>query len=133
MGIFEAFSISASGLAAERVRMEIIAENIANINTTRQEGKKIPYQRKEVIFEEIVDSQKRGVKVASIEEDNAPPIAIYSPSHPDADSKGYVYKPNIDLHFEMVDLLSAARAYQANLVAMRTYKQMVERTLAIGG
>ena len=131
--IFPGFSVSASALKAERIRMQAIAQNLANINTTRQGNKKIPYQRKEVIFEEILKKGNfEGVKVAQIANDSSPPKIIYDPDHPDADSKGYIKKPNIDLHFEMVDLMTSSRVYQANLLAMKVYKDMAQRTLNLG-
>jgi flagellar basal-body rod protein FlgC len=130
--LFSQFSVNASGLLAERVRMQAIAENIANIHTTRQNGIAKPYQRKEVLFSEVVDKAMQGVAVAGIEPDTTPPQMVYRPGHPDADDKGYVRMPNVELHFEMVDLLSAARAYQANLVAMKVSKEIAQRTLTMG-
>lgn len=134
MSLFDAFSISSSGLEAERVRMKAIANNIANINTTRQDGEVDPYKRKEVIFEEVLQgkSGNKGVKVAEIMEDDTPHKVVYKPNHPDADENGYVKMPNVDLHFEMVDLVSASRSYQANLVAMKLLRTMVEQTMNLG-
>lgn len=126
------FSVNASGLLAERVRLQTIAENIANIHTTRQNGKTEPYRRKEVLFSEVLAKTMNGVAVAGIETDPTPPQLVYRPGHPDADDKGYVRMPDIDLHFEMVDMLSAARAYQANLAAMKVSKELAQRTLTMG-
>ena len=113
--------------------MQAIAENIANLHTTRIDGQKNAYQRQEVIFEEVrQESQGQGVKVAEIVNDPMAPRRIYRPGHPDADGQGYVEMPNVDIHFEMVDLISAARAYQANLVAMRLSRDMAQQALNLG-
>ena len=130
---FPELTISGSALKAERLRMQAVAENIANINTTRQNGEIAPYQRKEVVFSELLDVSEPGSGVtASVEQDGTPPVLLYRPGHPDANEQGYVSKPNIDMHFEMVDLISAARSYQANLLAMKLSKEMAQRTLSLG-
>ncbi len=128
----DTLSISSSALKAERIRMQIIAENIANINTTRKEGIVEPYARKEVVFQELYEKSLCGVEASEIVQDPSPPVKVYKPGHPDANEEGYVLKPNVDIHFEMVDLISASRSYQANLVAMKISKEMMQRTLNMG-
>lgn len=131
--------ISASGLAAERQRMEIVANNIANANTTRtaQGG---PFRRQQLVFESALESEVgrigsdgrlAGVRVAGVEEDMSELPRVYNPGHPDADKDGWVTMPNVKLANEMVDLLTASRAYEANLKALRSFKQMAEQTLAL--
>ncbi|BBM85015.1 flagellar basal body rod protein FlgC [Candidatus Uabimicrobium amorphum] len=129
--LFRSLNISNTGIRAERTRMNIIAQNLANVNTTRQNGEKTPYKRKEAIFEELLNKEKAGVVVAEVVEDESSPITEYNPNHPDADKSGYVHKPNIDLHFEMVDLLTAARSYEANLLAGKLFKDIAERTISL--
>ncbi|NUM33648.1 MAG: flagellar basal body rod protein FlgC [Candidatus Brocadiae bacterium] len=125
-------SISSSALKAERIRMQTIAENIANMNTTRTEGEIAPYCRKEVVFQEVYKKSLSGVEATEVLQDSAPFVKMHKPGHPDADKDGYVLKPNVDLHFEMVDLISASRSYQANLVAMKLSKDMIQKTLNMG-
>jgi flagellar basal-body rod protein FlgC len=146
MGLFDAISISGSGLSAERLRMDVTAENLANAQSTRgADGQ--PYRRKEVIlkqadgnFESALrrasangsSSQTpvgRGVEVSAIVEDTAPNRQVYDPGHPDANQQGYVEMPNVDSVTEMVDLISSSRAYEANVTAMQTAKSMFARTL----
>ena len=146
MGLFDAINISGSGLSAERLRMDVTAENLANAQSTRgADGQ--PYRRKEVIlkqadgnFESALrrasangsSSQTpvgRGVEVSAIVEDTAPNRQVYDPGHPDANQQGYVEMPNVDSVTEMVDLISSSRAYEANVTAMQTAKSMFTRTL----
>ncbi|MCA9196200.1 MAG: flagellar basal body rod protein FlgC [Planctomycetales bacterium] len=132
--------ISASGLSAERLRMEVVAENIANANTTRTPDGG-PYRRKEVVFATafqnayrttVADmSQQQGVDVVAIEEDQSPFPKVYQPGHPDADEQGFVEMPNVQMSSEMVDLITASRSYEANLKALRSYRQMVEGVLSL--
>ena len=145
MSMFGGLEISASGLTAERLRMDVTAENLANAQTTRgADGQ--PYRRKEVILQEAPGSfgatlssvigggsntNGGGVHVAGIVEDPTPPKRIYDPGHPDADAQGYVSMPNVDTVTEMVDLISASRAYEANVTAMQAAKQMFSRTLEL--
>ncbi len=146
MGLFDAIDISGSGLSAERLRMDVTAENLANAQSTRgADGQ--PYRRKEVVlreagggFETALTSAMgaaggsapaRGVEVVAIEEDQAPNRMVYDPGHPDADAEGYVSMPNVDPVTEMVDLISASRAYEANVTAMQTAKSMFAKTLDI--
>lgn len=129
---------SAAALDAENTRLDVISENIANANTTRgPDGK--PYQRQVVVFEsalqQAVDSsgvQTPAMKVARIEKDNRPPIQVYDPGSPDADKAGMVSMPNIDIHEEMADMISASRAYEANLAVVKNSRAMAMQTLAIG-
>ena len=137
---FSAADISASGLAAERLRMEIAANNIANANTTRTpEGG--PYRRQRVIFsaESFTDALNNanpaahlgGVQIGGIVPDTAEFPRIYDPGHPDADAGGWVEMPNVQLANEMVDLVTASRAYEANLQALRSLRGMVEETITL--
>jgi flagellar basal-body rod protein FlgC len=146
MSLFGGLEISASGLTAERLRMDVTAENLANAQTTRgADGQ--PYRRKEVILQEAPGSfgatlskamgagggtQGGGVHVAGVVQDTATPLKrVYDPGHPDADAQGYVSMPNVDTVTEMVDLISASRAYEANVTAMQAAKQMFSRTLEL--
>lgn len=144
MNFFDALKTSASGLSAQRIRMNVISSNLANINTTRTpEGG--PYQRKDVVFaaggpdrsfRDMLDARLAGgstpVAVAGIVNDTTPPLLKYDPEHPDADDKGYVALPNINLMEEMVNLLSATRSYEANVTAIKASKSMVQKALEIG-
>jgi len=145
MGMFRAIDTSASGLTAERLRMDVISNNIANVNTTRtQDGE--PFRRKMVIFESrnprgswwFQDRQKpqqpgTGVRVNAIMEDMAPFKMEYDPNHPDADSEGYVRRPNINIVHEMVDMITATRAYEANVTCINSAKDITNAALNIGG
>ena len=128
---------SASALAAERVRMEVITQNIANANTTRGlDGK--PYQRQVVVFEQALQNAQgtlsgpHNVEVARIEKDNRPPRLIFNPGHPEADTDGMVAMPNINIHEEMADLIAASRAFEANLAVVKNARSMALQTLSIG-
>ncbi len=136
-------SIAASGLHAQRVRMEVLSSNLANINTTRgPDGG--PYRRlspvfravpvEEGTFQSTLDEQRRlyGVRVEKIEPDSREPLMVYDPDHPDADDQGFVAMPNINLVEEMTDLLNAARSYEANLAALQTSKAMTQQALSLG-
>jgi len=135
-----AVSAAASALNAERARIEVAVSNLANIESTRgPDGK--PYRRRDVVLQSApVDSfdqilgraSATGVQVAGIVEDQTAPRRRYEPSHPDADKEGYVSLPNVDSAEEMVDMLSAARAYQANLTAIGLIRDMVSRALELG-
>jgi flagellar basal-body rod protein FlgC len=142
MGLFDAFDISASGLSAERLRMDVTAENLANAQTTGPNG--TAYRRKEVVlrpgglaedgFAGVLAGavgEPAGVSVAGIVEDGSAPRRVYDPGHPDADAQGYVAMPNVNPVTEMVDLISASRAYEADTTAMQTAKQTFSRTLDI--
>ena len=143
MSLFGAIDISGSGLSAERLRMDVTAENLANAQSTQgADGQ--PYRRKEVVlrqagggFETALTSAMgsssappaRGVEVVQIAEDQAPNRQVYDPGHPDANAEGYVSMPNVDPVTEMVDLIAASRAYEANVTAMQTAKTMFSKTL----
>ncbi|MBI5442847.1 MAG: flagellar basal body rod protein FlgC [Deltaproteobacteria bacterium] len=139
MNFFGMMDIAASGLAAQRLRMETIASNLANANATRTaEGG--PYRRRDVIFaaesvagpfREALDGHLRQVQVRAIVEDPSPARLRYEPGHPDADSQGYVAYPNVDAVAEMVNLLSATRSYEANLTVMDAAKNLMLRALEI--
>lgn len=134
MGMFSALRISASALTAERLRMDIIANNVANAQTTRTaEGG--PFQRHRVVFSEVaanVQGQSGGgVVVDEIALDDRPGNVVNDPNHPDADAEGNVEYPNVDIATEMVDMISATRAYEANVVAMQTAKNMLAKALEI--
>ncbi len=132
--------ISASGLAAERQRMEVVANNIANAHTTRTPGGG-PYRRQQVVFAAALQSalggaasgvgEVGGVRVVGIQPDLSALPRVYSPGHPDADEDGFVTMPNVKLPNEMVDLMTASRAYEANLKALRTFKKMAEQALSL--
>ena len=135
MGLFDALDASGSALSAERLRMDVTAENLANAQSTRGSDGSGPYKRKEVVLEQagstFADSLQaaRGVRVAGIVEDSTPPRRVYDPGHPDADAQGYVTMPNVNTVTEMTDLIGASRAYEANVTAMQTAKSMFARTL----
>ncbi len=140
MRSISAADVSASGLSAERLRMEVVADNIANANTTRTpEGG--PYRRREVVFSSAYENalraspsgehELRGVHVVGVRPDSSELPQVYRPAHPDADGNGYVAMPNVHLAHEMVDLVAASRSYEANLKALRTYRQMAESTLSL--
>lgn len=121
-----------SGLDAQRQRLEVIFENIANVNTTRTPGGG-PYQRQTVSFESILNEQGgHNVNVKSIQKDTTPGQVRNDPSHPHADENGNVEMPNVSISREMIYMLEASRAYEANLAAMRTGREMAQKTLEIG-
>lgn len=135
--LFSGMRASSSGLAAERIRMDVIAKNIANAQTTRTpEGG--PYRRQVVFFEPILEraqngqTEIQGVRVSKVGEDRTSvPERVFNPSHPDADPDGYVTMPNVNTTQEMVDLISASRAYEANLAAQESFVSMAERALRL--
>ena len=145
MGLFQSFNISASGMTAERFRTDIIAENIANVNSTSTPDGE-PYRRKIVTFAErevtpfsqFYSASKNalvgnGVKVTKVKEDYETDfIKEYDPSHPDADENGYVSYPNVNTVTEMTNLIDATRAYEANTTAFNASKAMAEKGLSIG-
>lgn len=132
--LFRCLDVSASGLKAERTRMDIVAQNIANAGVTRTDSG-LPYARREVLFESLVGRRGEalaGVRVKGVVRDDSPFIEVVDPGHPDADENGVVLMPNVKVPFEMVDLITAARAYEANLNLIKTFRDMVERALSIG-
>ena len=127
MGLYDALNISGTGLSAERLRMDVTAENLANAQTPG-------FRRKQVVVQEAFDSslgKAMGVEAVGIAQDSAPNRRVYNPSSPDADAQGYVSMPNVNPVTEMVDLISASRGYEANVTAMQTVKQMYTKTLDI--
>ncbi len=131
-GLFGQLDISASGMAAERLRMQVTAENLANANSTKgADGQ--PYRRKSVTLAEApsFDSVLGGVEATGIAEDRTPGRRVYDPANPDADSSGYVTLPNVDSVTEMVDLITASRGYDANVQALNAAKQMFQKALDI--
>ena len=133
MGMFDAFAISGSGMTAERLRMDVIAGNLANADST-QGANGQPYRRRMVVLQagsQSFDQVLSGVKVAGIVEDQSPLRRVYDPSHPDADAQGYVTLPNVNPVTEMVDLITSSRGYEANVTAMNAAKQMFSKTFDI--
>lgn len=131
---------SASGLYAQRKRMDIIASNLANLETTRTD-KGGPYRRKMVVmrsksmvggFRNILDRQVEGVQIEQIVEDKSPFKKVFNPSHPDADKDGYLLKPNVELIVETTNMLMARRAFEANIAAIKAARQMIIKALEIG-
>ena len=144
MGFFSSLEISASGLSAQRLRMDVISENIANIDTVETEDGG-PYRRKYVVlrekdggasFQTLLNGAKArstaGVRLDQIGEDPSDFRLEYDPTHPNANEDGYVEKPNVDLAQEMVDMLSAYRSYEANVTAFNATKDMAVKALEIG-
>ena len=132
--MFEILDMGASGLQAQRTRMDAIAGNILNVNTTRNaQGEKVPYRRRFVLFApgQAHDTSKPGVHVQEIKLDQSAFRKQYQPSHPDADANGYVNLPNIDLSVEYVNALEASRAYEANITMMEVTKAMLNASLRI--
>lgn len=148
--LFAAADISSSGLAAERLRLEVVAHNIANAFSTRSANGG-PYRRQDVVFSAVLNqrlgagrtggvtprfparssSPLGGVQVAGVVEDMSDLHRVYNPSHPDADKNGYVSMPNIDLPVEMVNMITASRAYEANLRSMQFFRQMTEQSYSL--
>ncbi len=132
MRVFRSMDASASGMTAERLRMDIIASNIANANSTRTEAGG-PYRRKMPVFAEDRDAGgPRGTRVIAVTEDMTPLRRVHDPGHPDAGSDGYVMFPNVEPVKEMVDLITAMRAYEANATLVSTAKALASRALDIG-
>ena len=139
MNFLQSLEISASGLYAQRRRMDVIAGNLANIETTHTK-KGGPYRRKMVVmspkpvedFNKALTLQAEGVKIDDIVEDKSPFRKAYNPSHPDADKNGYLLKPNVDLVVEITNMLMARRAFEANISAIKSTKQMALKALEIG-
>jgi flagellar basal-body rod protein FlgC len=136
-GIFSSMDISTSALKAQRSRMNVIANNIANINTTHdKDGNNIPYRRKQISFKEAMDGSLGhrslgGVSVASIDDDMGAFSKKYEPGDKDADENGYVLGSNVDVSLEMVDMIEASRSYEANIAAIDITKSMINNTFEI--
>ena len=142
MDIFTTMKISASALKAQRIRMNAISSNLANIETTRTPDGG-PYRKREVVFQssqkgfaDTLDTRMReavqGVRVSQVQASSLPPRMVYDPSHPDADEQGQVAMPNISLVEETADMMSAARAYEANVTVVKSAKRMALKALEIG-
>ena len=134
VSFISAIQASGSGLTAERLRMEVISNNIANVNTTRTETGE-PFRRKMVVFMPRPDLKGVHIPKNGIREDHSltNPLQLrYDPGHPDADENGYVHMPNVNIVSEMVDLISATRAYEANVQAINASKTMAREALSIG-
>lgn len=146
MSVFSGLNVSASGLTAQRLRMDTISENIANVNTTRDQHGNV-YRRKTVVFAEKKDFsfndalsltsasglRSSGVKVTEVIEDTSEDLKmVYDPSHPDANEDGYVSYPNVNTVTEMTNLIDASRAYEANVTAFNATKSMLQQTLQMG-
>jgi flagellar basal-body rod protein FlgC len=149
MGLFDAIDIAGSGLSAERLRMDVTSENLANAQTTRTASGQ-PYQRQEVVLQQdgspdfgsqlagavapaqaATGTPSGGVEVAGIVADKTPDQLVYDPGNPQADSQGYVKMPNVNTVTEMVDLISESRSYQSDVTAMQTAKSMFTATLGL--
>lgn len=132
MSLFNIFNVAGSGMAAQAQRLNVVASNLANADSaTGADGQ--PYKAKQVVFSAMpVDGGGQGVKVTAVVEDSSPMKMIYDPRHPMADAQGYVAMPNVDVVGEMVNMISASRAYQNNVDVMNTSKTMLLKTLTIG-
>ena len=130
--VFSAIDVSASGMSAERLRMEVIANNVANANSTTAAGGQ-PFRRQEVVFAAAMnDAQsKGGVRVVGVQDDTSELPKVYKPNHPHADANGFVTMPNVVVANEMVDMMVASRSYEANLNAIKTYQEMAQTTLEL--
>ncbi len=148
MGFMDTLAISASGMTAERLRMDVVANNLANVNTTRTPGGG-PFRRQQVAMapatatfgetlaglsgeDDGTETARGGVQVSGIVPDMRPFKRVYQPGHPDADKQGYVNLPNVDTVTEMVDMMGATRAYEANVAAVGAVKGMAMKALEIG-
>lgn len=135
---FNTMRISASGLSAERLRMDTISSNIANVNTTRGENGQA-YRRKIAVFQENLDTELqkngnlgdglKGVKAVGIVDDQSPLKRVYDPSNPDADKDGYVSMPNVNILNEMADMISSSRSYEANVDSLNSEKRMFSKAI----
>jgi flagellar basal-body rod protein FlgC len=142
VGLYSSIEVSASGLSAERLAMDVIANNLANVNTTRTpEGG--PFKRQLVVFAQKQEAAQTdsvdgttspaqaGVEAVGIVNDTSPDKLVYDPSHPDADPQGYVHMPNIEVVKEMVDMMAASRAYEANVTAITESRTIDTATMGI--
>ena len=139
MSLMTAISVGASGLTAQRKRLEVLVSNLVNANTTQPAGKE-PFRRKDVVFSAsspqltfggAFDDAAQGVEISSVVTDRSEPVKRYEPGHPNADKDGYVSYPNVNPMEEMVNILSATRSYEANLQAVNMAKDMEQKTLDI--
>ena len=134
MNAFSSMRISASGLSAERLRMDTITSNLVNAQTTRTAEGDGPYTRKVAVFKEILDAKQNpnGVSAVEIEDDKSEYRKVYDPTHPDAGEDGYVSYPNVNLLNEMADMIASTRAYEANVDTLNANKSMFSKALEIG-
>lgn len=146
MNFFSAMEIAASGLGAQRTRMNALASNLANARTTRAADGNGPYRRLDPVFRAVPVADRFGelsadpnaraasmVEVPEIRADDSPPQQMYDPSHPDADENGYVQLPNVNVVEEMVNMITASRAYESGVTVMQTIKSMARNAISITG
>ena len=133
MSLFNIFNVAGSGMAAQSQRLNVVASNLANADSTTSANGQ-PYRAKQVVFSAVPmdGSGAQGVKVAAVVEDNSPMRMVYDPKHPMADEQGYVSMPNVNVVDEMVNMISASRSYQNNVDVMNTSKTLLLKTLTIG-
>jgi flagellar basal-body rod protein FlgC len=138
MDFLDVFSVTASGLTAQRVRLQAVSSNMANARSTRTEGGG-PYRRKLTVFEaqehgfgNALEQAMSKVQVTEVVESDEPPILHFDPGHPDADAEGYVAYPNVNILEEMVDMMQTSRVYEANTNVVRTTRQLADSALQIG-
>lgn len=143
MDLLTAIKISASGLSAQRLRLNVLSSNLANANSTRNADGTGPYQRKDPIFEEVsakefekaldkADRHLSGVKVTDVVTDQKAGPRVYDPSHPDADKDGFVQLPNVNPVTELTDIMATSNAYEANVAAIRSARDMINAALSLG-
>ena len=135
MNLFRSADISASGMAAERMRMEVVSNNIANAHTTDAVGGGA-FRRKYVVFKELQSGEQgldglHGVTTVGVESDQSPLERVLNPGHQHADAEGMVTMPNVKIPNEMIDMITASRSFEANLKALTTFKEMLEQTLSL--
>jgi len=142
LNLLPGISSTTAALTAERIRMDIISQNIANAHTAQGPNGQ-PYQRQQVVFETVLNQQQQAsagigdvrpqtVQVARVQPDNRPTIRVYNPGHPQADKNGMVAMPNVNVHEEMADLIVSSRAFEANLAVVKNARSLAMQTLAIG-
>jgi flagellar basal-body rod protein FlgC len=143
MDLLTAIKISASGLAAQRLRLNVLSSNLANANSTRSADGSGPYKRKDPIFQEVsagefekvLDRASKdisGVKVSEVVEDTKPGLRVYDPGHADSDKDGYVTMPNVNPVTELTDIMATSSSYEANVSAIRSAREMITAALSIG-
>lgn len=133
MSLFNIFNVSGSAMTAQAQRLNVVASNLANADSTTSANGQ-PYRAKQVVFSAtpVGDGSSQGVQVAAVVEDKSPMKMVYDPKNPAADAKGYVAMPNVNVVDEMVNMISASRSYQDNVQVMNTSKTLLLRTLTIG-
>ncbi|NBP23057.1 MAG: flagellar basal body rod protein FlgC [Proteobacteria bacterium] len=137
MQLIPSIQSTRSALDAERTRVEIVSQNLANANVTRAADGQ-PYKRKQVIFESLVNNAGANpnsgstIRVTRVESDNRPFREVFKPDHPDADARGFVRYPNVNVHEEMVDLIASSRAFEANVAVVKNARQLAQQAMSIG-